>query len=277
MKHFIGSVLVALALGACTERSPTHEAARPSSPAPVRTYPDTLEVTSCRELSVPIDREVNTNLDRKAGTLHFSYYVPRLNRDRQVTIRYRDDPWCRRNPKSRNLIFHAGAGKDIFRCIELPAQPPQGMTRVELWFHDLEDPKGFGTTIVVPRDIRSTDALAHATLEAWIEGPTREEKAAGALAIAPKGSELLGVEIDDGTATVDLSDDFERTGLGTTYEGAILDALAGTLTQFDSVGRGLLTIDGEFKGHYMGHGFIIDEQRPLTYPGRKRYRTAPTC
>lgn len=170
-----------------------------------------------------------------------------------------------------------GAAREVGGCLDLPEKPPGGMTRVELWFTDGDDKAGLGTSVVVHRDVPTTNAIARAALQAWIDGPTEEEEAVGALRTASKGTELLGIDIDGDTATVDLTRDFERTNLGTTGEGQILEALGGTLTQFDIVGRGLLKIDGELKDYFMGHGFLVSDEHPLIRPGRKRYRLAQTC
>ena len=248
---------------------------RDVSPTPSSSPSASSSTVSCRGLLLPTDKEVNTNLDRESGLLDISFHE--RGRNRNVTIAYRDDPWCRRNRDVLDLLIHVGGIGEILGCLDLPDETPEGMTRVELWFHDRLDPQAVGSSLLVRRDIPSTDGIASATLEAWIEGPTGEERRAGAIATAPEGTDLLGVDIDDNTAIVDLSGDFEYTGLGTTYEGAVLDALAGTLTQFDGVDRGLLKIDGEFKDYYMGHGYIVNERHPLERPHANRYRVAKAC
>lgn len=269
-------VFVAVFFAACDTGSP-RVAPSTSSPDASPTNAPSVEIASCAGLDVPRNREVNTNLDRESGLLDFSYFDPRFQRDKHLTIRYRDDPSCRRNPQTRFLIQHVGAGLEIAGCLDLPSTPPTGMVRVELWFGDAVDRSAVAPSLVVHRDIPGTDAIAAATLRAWIEGPTEKEKAAGAYPAAPDGTELLGIDVDDGTAVVDVNRAFEDTGLGTTYEGAILEALAGTITQFDTVDRALLKIDGEFNDYYMGHGFIVDDEHPLTRPGKKGYRVAPEC
>lgn len=168
-------------------------------------------------------------------------------------------------------------GRDVAGCLDLPEKPPEGKTRVELWFADRNDGSAIAPLLVVHRDIRAGDAIAAATLRAWLDGPTREEKDAGAYPSAPEASELLGVDIDDGTAVIDFAQAFENTGLGTVYEGAVLEQLAGTVTQFDTVDRALLKIEGRFQDFYMGHGFIVDEDHPLSRPAKNRYRIAPRC
>lgn len=278
----IGLLLLGTSLASCDPGSLTPEVAPEAAPTPTElesasTPADDIDVSRCRRLKVPSDKEVNTFLDRENGILEFSYYVAKLQQDRSVTIRYLDDPWCRRNSDTRRLIFHGGAGKDLLGCIELPAEAPDGMTRVELWFTDMDDPTFIGSSVVVERDIPTTDSIAAATLQAWIDGPTDEEAKAGALPTAPNGTKLLGIDLDGDTATVDLSRDFERTNLGTTGEGQIMNALAGTLTQFDTIERGLLMIDGESKDSFMGHGLMVSEEHPLMRPRPKRYRVAATC
>lgn len=269
-------VLIVLSLAACDLRPSVAPAPRSAAVIESPTLTPSSETVSCLGLKVPFDREVNTNLDRENGLLEFSY-VRRLQRDKSATIRYRDDLSCRRNPDTRRLIEHVGAGREIVGCLDLPEVPPEGMTRVELWFGDNTDQSAVAPSLLVHRDIPATDAIAAATVEAWIEGPNDEEKEAGAYPSAPEGSQLLGIDIDDGTAVVDLNERFERTGLGTIYEGAVLEQLAGTITQFGSVDRGLLKIDGRFKDYYLGHGFIVDEEHPLLRPDAKRYRVAREC
>lgn len=272
------AVLIVMSLTACDLRPSAAPGPGSTAVSESPTLTSNPETVSCLRLKVPFDREVNTNLDREDGLLEFSYYVRKLQRDRSITIRYRDDLSCRHNPETRRLIEHVGAGREIAGCLDLPEVPPEGMTRVELWFGDNTDQSAIPPSfLIIHRDIAATDAIATATVEAWIEGPTDEEKEAGAYPSAPEGSQLLGVDIDDGTAVVDLNQAFERTGLGTIYEGAVLEQLAGTITQFGSVDRGLLKINGRFKDYYMGHGFIVDEEHSLLRPDAKRYRVAREC
>lgn len=272
-----GIVLVVVFFAACDAGSPS---VRPAQPSPVIESPSadlSPQIVSCVGLAIPRNREVNTNLDRESGLLNISYFVPHLQRDRHITIRYRDDSACRRNPKTRLLIQHVGAGREIAGCLDLPPTVPAGMMRVELWFGDAVNRSAVAPSLVVHRDIPQTNAIAAATLRAWIQGPTEKEEIAGAYPAAPDGTVLLGIDVDDRTAVVDFNGAFEETGLGTTYEGAVLEQLAGTITQFETVERALLKIDGRFKDYYMGHGFIVDDEHPLTRPGKQRYRVARSC
>ncbi|MGH2787487.1 MAG: GerMN domain-containing protein [Actinomycetota bacterium] len=140
--------------------------------------------------------------------------------------------------------------------------PDEATTTVELWYSITATHMG-EALFVVHRDIPSTPGIGAAALRLWLEGPSAEEKAVGVHGAVPEGVELLGLDIDDGTAIVDLSAEFENTNMGTSGESLLLEQLAWTLTQFPTVDRVRVKIDGEFKDHYMGHGFIIDEEHPL--------------
>lgn len=137
------------------------------------------------------------------------------------------------------------------------------ITTVELWYSITTTSQMGEGLFAVYRDIPSTPGIGAATVRQWLDGPTPEEVAAGVGGAVPEGAELLGLVIDDGTAIVDLSSEFETTGMGTFGESLLLEQLAWTLTQFPTVDRVLLKIDGEFKDHYLGHGFIIDQDHPL--------------
>lgn len=274
-RRWVVGLSVVLVMSACDPVSP-EAAPVPTTPEATPAPAPSSAIVSCADINPRLNNSFSTDLDRSRRLLHLRYRAPRL-RENNVTIRYRDDPSCRRNPETRYLIQSAGAGLEIAGCLDLPKEPPKGMARVELWFGDATDHSGLAPTLVVHRDIPATDAIAAATLRAWIDGPTEEEVRAGAYPSAPDETELLGLDIDDGTAVVDLNGAFERTGLGTTYEGAILSHLAGTLTQFDGVDEGLLKIDGAAKDYYMGHGFMVDPDHPLVRSSRMSYRVAPLC
>ena len=242
-----------------------------ASPSP----PDVLDVTGCRGLEVPSNREVNTSLDRKGGTLDFSYYAPKLQRDRSVTIRYRDDPSCRRNPETRRLIQHVGAAEEIDACVDLPRNPPAGMTRVELWFWDRYDYSGWPKPLVIHRDIPSSRSIARDAVEAWIAGPRGDERKL-TLRMGNPDTEVLGLDIDNGVARIELNEAFHATGLGTSSEGQLMYSLVGVLTQFEPVERVILMHEGKELNSWGGHGGML-EPGGETRPGPKWYRTAPVC
>ena len=106
--------------------------------------------------------------------------------------------------------------------------------------------------------IDATPRVGSAALEALIEGPS----GAGNLTSAvPPGTGINSLEIERGIATVDLSSEFE-SGDGIPSMGMRLGQLTFTLTQFPTVKRVLLEIDGERVERFSKEGLVIE--KPLT-------------
>jgi hypothetical protein len=180
------------------------------------------------------------------------------------------DPLGAASAKAGHMLSTSGEelGEEGTRCRRRSPRVHEGRDKdrvtVELWYAMPTNGILGSELVAVRRDIHATPAMAAATLRAWIKGPTCIEEEAGIVGSIPRGTRLRGVSISNGTAIVDLSRDFERTQLGTPYEGQLLEQLAWTITQFPTVDRALLKIEGRFKPYYMGHGFIIDDAHPLT-------------
>ena len=111
--------------------------------------------------------------------------------------------------------------------------------------------------VIAHRQVPGPEVLRGA-LSQLLAGPTTSETADGLLSIVPAGTELLGLNLVDGIATVDLSAEFESGG-GTLSMTARIAQIVFTTTQFDNVDRVLFWLDGapiEFLG---GEGIILDE------------------
>jgi hypothetical protein len=101
-------------------------------------------------------------------------------------------------------------------------------------------------------------------LEDLLSGPNSAEREAFIGSEIPAGTELLGLDIDDGVATVDLSDEFARGG-STLEETARLAQVVYTITQFDTVRSVRFRIGGEPVDAFGSHGIVLD--RPQTRKG----------
>ena len=108
--------------------------------------------------------------------------------------------------------------------------------------------------VVVNRDIPRTEAVARAAMEQLLMGPTDEERAhdlrLGTIGtLIPKGTRLLGIAIDNGIATVDLSGEFASgRALGVDPARAWAWRLAQvtyTRTQFPTVQSVSFKVDGK--------------------------------
>lgn len=100
-------------------------------------------------------------------------------------------------------------------------------------------------------------AVAASAVRALLAGPSAAEREAGMSTTVPDGTELRGVNLAGGTATVDLSGRFASGG-GTLSMTGRLAQLVFTLTQFDSVERVDLRLDGESTRVFGGEGIILD-------------------
>ncbi len=95
------------------------------------------------------------------------------------------------------------------------------------------------------RAVPVTRAVATAAMNALLAGPTARDRAIGMTSDLPAGTTLRGVTIAGGVATVDLSSAFAVAGT-TPDMTARLAQVVYTLTQFPSVGRGVLfKVDGK--------------------------------
>lgn len=100
--------------------------------------------------------------------------------------------------------------------------------------------------LVVPQSLElpKTQSAAMQSLEYLVkEGPVTELLPNGFQAVLPAGTEIIGVNLqEDGTLIVDVSEEFKN--YGPNEELKILQAMTHTLTQFESVERIKLWING---------------------------------
>jgi hypothetical protein len=119
------------------------------------------------------------------------------------------------------------------------------------------DPDAAGLVAVL-REVTRTRAVATAAMHALLDGPTTDEASGRAIASAvPDGSRLLGLTIEDGVATVDLSAEFESGG-GSESVFVRLAQVVYTLTQFPTVDSVLFRIEGRDVTVFSGEGIVLD-------------------
>lgn len=133
-----------------------------------------------------------------------------------------------------------------------------GVEQVRVYFL-VDDVSGEGPFVrPVHRDIAPTLGVARAAITELIAGPTADERAttpaiSGGL---PDGTELLGLTIRDGTATIDFSEEVDDIG-GTFGELSVLAQIVFTLTQFPTVDDVVLLIEGDAVEDFGSHGIGI--------------------
>ena len=134
-------------------------------------------------------------------------------------------------------------------------EPPASTVTYQVWFANDEG------LFVSYRTSPATPRVGTAALEALLDGPDSFEEGYGLRTSIPDGTQLLGLSIDDGIASVDLTSEFE-TGGGSASMQTRLAQVVYTIAQFPTVEGVVFSLDGEPIDVLGGEGVIIDH--PLT-------------
>jgi hypothetical protein len=138
-----------------------------------------------------------------------------------------------------------------------PSQAPSGTTIVRSYFW-LGGLPGSAGLVAVLREVPATKGVATAAVNALLKGPTDAEGNRNISTAVPDGSQLLGLSIDGGVATVDLSSEFESGG-GSSSVTTRLGQLVYTLTQFPTVKSVVIQIEGVTKTVFSSEGVVLDK------------------
>lgn len=130
-------------------------------------------------------------------------------------------------------------------------EPSAGSLVYEVWFH-------YGESLfVTERTGAATPQTGTAAVSSLLQGPSEAERAAGVETQVPDGTELLGLSIENGIATVDLSDEYASGG-GSATMFMRLAQVVYTLTQFPTVEALEFAIDGEPVTVFSSEGIALD-------------------
>jgi hypothetical protein len=136
------------------------------------------------------------------------------------------------------------------------SQAPAGTTVVRAYFW-LGGGEGSAGLVAVLREVPGTTAVARAAMNALLDGPSSAEAGRSISTVIPDGSQLLGLSIKDGVATVDLSSEFESGG-GSASVLTRLGQVVYTLTQFPTVKSVVFQIEGETRSVFGSEGVVLD-------------------
>lgn len=124
-----------------------------------------------------------------------------------------------------------------------------------------------GRLIAVPRQLPpEAPSLPVAAMEALLQGPSDPWRTA-----IPDGTGVLSIEIDGVVATVDLSDDFERSAPGGRLALRVAQVVY-TLTETPQVGAVLFEIEGSPTAVPIGREEVVE--RPVTRADYQRFAPA---
>jgi hypothetical protein len=127
--------------------------------------------------------------------------------------------------------------------------------QLQTWF--VRDGLVSPVIVTVPK----TESVGRAAMLSLLAGPSSAQRSAGVTTGVPSGTRLLGLTVDRGTATVDLSSEFEAAGDAASVNARLAQVVY-TLTQFPTVSRVAFRIDGQPVTAFPGSGTPLS--RPQT-------------
>lgn len=140
-----------------------------------------------------------------------------------------------------------------------PTPTPAGKTIVRAYFFlgSFTDNAGLAPVL---REVPETQAVGAAALNALLAGPNNAELGArpAMYTTIPAGTRFLGLRIEDGVATVNLSREFESGGGSASVLGRLAQVVY-TLTQFPTVQGVRFELDGEPVEVFSGEGVVLSE------------------
>lgn len=129
-------------------------------------------------------------------------------------------------------------------------------TEATVWLVD-----GNGHLVAVTRQVEGP-ATARNAIDALVQGPTADEAAKGLTTAIPKGTKVLGLDVDGTTATVDLSSAFTTGGGSASIRARAAQVVFSVLDQFATVEGVSFQVEGQPVQTLGGEGLVVD--RPLT-------------
>ena len=108
------------------------------------------------------------------------------------------------------------------------------------------------------RSVPATPAVGAAAMRALLQGPTAAEQDAGLATAIPAGTRLLGLDIDNAAATVDLSAEFGGGGGSLSMQARVAQVVH-TLTQFTTVEAVAFRVEGEPVEALGGEGLVLSD------------------
>jgi spore germination protein GerM len=114
----------------------------------------------------------------------------------------------------------------------------------------------------VERQVSYDNSPMTRTLQVLIDGPTMEELNLGLLNLIPKDTRLLSARVENGTAYLNFNESFRFNSMGVEGYLAQLQQIVFAATEFDTVERVQILIDGQRREYLGGEGVYIGE--PLT-------------
>ena len=169
-----------------------------------------------------------------------------------------------------------------------PSSAPSPSTPVETMvvraYYVLNGPVGVGGLVPTLRVVPKTSAAARAAMLALLDSDKIRDTYPQIATAIPSGTQLLGISIKNGVATVDLSREFESGG-GSASSFYRLGQVVYTLTQFSTVRSVLFQVEGETVTSFGSEGIVLEgpqarkdfrDQLPTIFVDRPAFGAAAT-
>jgi len=144
------------------------------------------------------------------------------------------------------------------RVASVPRPPSR---KARLFFTAVDAAGGIELRSVI-RSIPASDSPLKDTLESLLKGPTAQELNLGLVSMIPTEARLRGVVVKDDTAVIDFNEGFRFNSQGLDAMNAELRQVVYAATEFPSVRRVLIHIEGQSVQYLGTEGMRLDQ--PLT-------------
>ena len=135
-----------------------------------------------------------------------------------------------------------------------PADNPDATAR--LFFIRVSDEGKIGTKSVL-RPVPSTGSPLTQSIQALLDGPRPGELSNDVLSLIPEGSRLLGARVEGGIAFLNFNEEFRFNALGIEGYRAQVEQIVYTATEFSTVGKVQILIEGQRVDYLGGEGFWV--------------------
>ncbi|MCX7039706.1 MAG: GerMN domain-containing protein, partial [Spirochaetes bacterium] len=160
-------------------------------------------------------------------------------------------------------VFREPAADEIREPAKTATKPPGAnagpvLRRARLHFIAV-DPDGTTKTVAVDRTLPQSDSPLRDAILALLAGPDAREKGRGLASMIPAETRLRSATVKSRTAYLDFTESFRFTAGGVEGLAAELRQVVSTATEFPTVDKVQILIEGE-KVRYLGtEGVRIDE------------------
>lgn len=132
------------------------------------------------------------------------------------------------------------------------------MRKSELYFVSVADDGNISLRRIV-RPVYYENSPLTQTLKALMEGLTSSELNAGLLNLIPDETQLLGVRVEKGIAYIDFSEELKFNPFSTEGLQASLRQIVYTATEFNTVDKVQILIEGQRRSYLSTEGIFIGE------------------